>query len=648
MESIRAFVGHSFRPEDDGMVSTILALLKRVEQLHPGFTWEHAQEPEPKSIDDKVLRLFEGKNLFIGICTASELVVSEAKLSRSRIRRSRFVGEASEFVRKTSDWVIQEIGIAIGRGMDVILLVEEDVRRPGSIQGNLEYVPFNRMNPERCFDNLLGMIVALSPKKEAHVTGMEGTEISAAAPPEPDASGVAQPSPEEDLKFALFEALFENNEEEVRVVNERFMRSEAARSDIERRKWSANLEYWRVTMGRDGDAQELKRLAEESPPIAAIWSQLGSVYGRYDDSASAAMAYESAAAAATEIRERVVALGRAAVAHHKAGDETAASRVRAAMNDLSTETATIEQELLLFELNWAEATRNDQNCLAAMERLLQLNPTDNDRRFKLAYKYSEMEMHRLAALHYTNIPPSTRDAVGWNNLGVAWNKLSLASLAVSAFRKAEELGETLAMSNLADRFLEAGLVPEAKAILNRALGLPEPNRRVASVLSRAEEIMAEEERKQEAMLEQAKEVSHFMREFGQALCRESRVEFVKNWNGPDCELTMKQNGDHVTLLGSYEGSGGLLGTLTLGDVLSQPENMRYIIEYTLTIRGASLVGKVKRRRAEQRGGVPSLFSGLDPSESDVLLWIDKDGKNMHALERPAGTEPREYALKANC
>ena len=43
---------------------------------------------------------------------------------------TRKVNEAA-LCWKTSDWVIQEIGLATGRGLELILLVEDGVRRPG-------------------------------------------------------------------------------------------------------------------------------------------------------------------------------------------------------------------------------------------------------------------------------------------------------------------------------------------------------------------------------------------------------------------------------------------------------------------------------------------------------------------------------------
>ena len=76
MEQIRAFVGHSFTQDDEQVVQKVLKFLTTVSHTLPNFTWEHAQGPEPRGIDDKVLDLFGGKNLFIGLCTRKERVVA--------------------------------------------------------------------------------------------------------------------------------------------------------------------------------------------------------------------------------------------------------------------------------------------------------------------------------------------------------------------------------------------------------------------------------------------------------------------------------------------------------------------------------------------------------------------------------------------
>lgn len=80
MTPIQAFVGHSFTEDDEIVVSKFLKYLNQVSELHPNFSWVHAESAEPRVIDAKVLSLFDSKNLFIAICTKKERVIAPPAL----------------------------------------------------------------------------------------------------------------------------------------------------------------------------------------------------------------------------------------------------------------------------------------------------------------------------------------------------------------------------------------------------------------------------------------------------------------------------------------------------------------------------------------------------------------------------------------
>ena len=65
---------------------------------------------------------------------------------------------------KTSDWILQEIGYAVSRDMQIVLLLEVGLRNPGGLQGDIEYIPFVRDAPEKAFTKILEMIQSLQPK----------------------------------------------------------------------------------------------------------------------------------------------------------------------------------------------------------------------------------------------------------------------------------------------------------------------------------------------------------------------------------------------------------------------------------------------------------------------------------------------------
>jgi hypothetical protein len=159
---IKAFVGHSFADNNREVVRGFLDFFDKVVKLGLGFSWDHAEPAEPKELSLKVKEKMDGKNLFIGICTSREKVIDNNKLDTVPLINNRFWGHKNDFSIKTSDWVLQEIGFAVGRKMNLIIFLEEGVKFPGGIQGNLEYITFNREYPDRCFGKLIEMLQALT------------------------------------------------------------------------------------------------------------------------------------------------------------------------------------------------------------------------------------------------------------------------------------------------------------------------------------------------------------------------------------------------------------------------------------------------------------------------------------------------------
>lgn len=120
-------------------------------------------------------------------------------------------------------------------------------------------------------------------------------------------------------------------------------------------------------------------------------------------------------------------------------------------------------------------------AIGLMERLCQLEPDSNEDRFSLAYMHSEHGSKNLSVYHYTMIPERERSAIAYNNLGVAYSEFRLTARAVSSFRKAKEMEETLAISNLAFRYIDAGFLDDAKLLCDEAMKLPNHNNRINHV-----------------------------------------------------------------------------------------------------------------------------------------------------------------------
>ena len=185
MGEVRAFVGHSFTDDDKNVVGKFTDLLDTLQKLNPSFSWVHARAAEPKQLTEKVLALIQDCNLFIAICTKKERVVSTSQPTQLF---KRFVLKPDDVQWKTSDWVIQEIGLAIGRNMQLILLIEEGVRKPGGLQGDVEYIPFTREAPEKAFNRIAEMVTALGLNQSPTTGSAVVSNTAPATPAEAEAS----------------------------------------------------------------------------------------------------------------------------------------------------------------------------------------------------------------------------------------------------------------------------------------------------------------------------------------------------------------------------------------------------------------------------------------------------------------------------
>ena len=650
MKSINAFVGHSFTEDDAAVVNLVLNYLSRVAELNPSFSWTNAKHPEPISVDDKVLALLEGKNLFIGICTRKERVVSSNALSSCWMSRQKLTVNATALEWKTSDWIIQEIGLAIGRGMDIILLVEEGIRSPGALQGNLEYISLNRDAPERSFDALLAMLATLTPRP---------TDGAAAAVP-PSSSEPAEstdhpehdwitPKPEwnrGDFEFAMMHCVATKNAQAKEVVDKAFLASKVGASDEDQKEWLAYKEYISIALGRGGDLSRLETIAAELPDNANVILHLARSYARYEEHGKAAPLYQAAAERTKSVPSKIELLGQAALCFEKADKKADADRLASQIRTICSDAHEGEMELLLAEKDLAALRKNDDAEIALLERQLELNPTDNETRFSLAYKYSNIGLDSMAAYHYSRIRTPTRSAIAWNNFGVALESLKLPVKAVEAYRNSAGLGETLAMSNLAHRFLNAGFVDEAKQILGEALRVADHHKNVDKALGVISDRVDDEEKQETSVYEKAKPVSEFFRSFGQARIKPLTIGLQGTWKTPTCDVVIQIDGTSVVARGTYEVTAtGLLSAALMGTRTADSTPVKYFLEYRGDLYGQTVSGTVSRGQVGiTKSAATSTLLGAE-TKPTFLMWLGDAGTVIYVMERPTPEESRFYQLE---
>jgi tetratricopeptide (TPR) repeat protein len=135
----------------------------------------------------------------------------------------------------------------------------------------------------------------------------------------------------------------------------------------------------------------------------------------------------------------------------------------------------------------AQIEKDDALELAALERLCDFRPADTSLRFQLGYKHSQSDNPDMAFLHYMKIPVLGRNAITWNNLGVSYAHFHMPVKSINAFKRSEEDGETLAMSNIGTKLLNSGFLEEAQERATKALQIQNYHANINDLLKRLRE-----------------------------------------------------------------------------------------------------------------------------------------------------------------
>jgi tetratricopeptide (TPR) repeat protein len=629
MRGLQAFVGHSFRDQDKSLISVFCEHFNNLAKANLGFTWDHAVEAEPSPLSDKVLAKIEGKNVFIGICTKNELAIGDNSVRPGFFRKNMRHATAQEFRWKTSDWIIQEIGLAVGRKMNIIIFLEENVREPGGLYGNIEYISFSRSNPQASFDKLLQMLVSISPK----------STIASTADPEPPASeqemlaGNAEldlePKPEwtkEKYYSAMVRVVIDENIDALERITSSYRASKYSQG-FGAAEWDGRIEWLRLIFTKKANFEKLKSIADEYSKSSRLRTYVARGYDELGEHEKAAEAFQIAASIAEDDADRARYDADAAIQYARAGQFARGLTIFENAKKIASSKLPLNAEIADDLRTLAQIGKDDELELASLERSVELSPADWQLRFNLAYKHTLCGNNDMALHHYTRIPPLVRDAATWNNLGVSFSNFDMLAKSNNAFKFAEDLGETLAMSNLGFALLHAGFVDEAAQRAKLAMKSEKYHANITDLLKRLKEIPEEEERKEAETLQKVRPKAAFYRQLGIAALAQTPDEIGDKWETPEAVLSASLNGRDVRIFGSFEQDANAFEAAgILGGILSRKVVRR--VDYRLKMRGNLLVGEVRRTTD---GESPSLLA-LGMNDGKLVMYFDPDRTVLHVME----------------
>jgi len=554
MVKLKAFVGHSFNEDDSSVIATFLKYFDSLKDI--GFEWEHAERTvATKAIDDKVIEMLEGKNLFIGIFTRKRKQIDQSHLKPCRWNKQKLKAPSDKYSWTTSDWIIQESGYALGKEMKVIFITEEGIEPVGGLQGNLQYIPFNRENITQSFSKLNESITSLLS------TGAVSAQKEAKDVPSEDIDKKSETEKREGEKSSPFRKLIrsirENNEEDEKTAIEEILRND---SDKYKQVETKGFYYWlRYSYGKKDILSDLVKLSKENPdhPNPHIW--LGNLYEEYKQFGKA---YEHFIKVSELIRtdsEKTSYICKAAKALIEDGkpndaQEIIIKRLQTTSNNSSDELFELYHTLALIQ----KRNNNNECYLSLAEKALELRPSDSSTRFELAYTYSKSKNHIMSLHHYKILCNATPNDANWNNLGVELSELELSGKSIEAYLKSKELGGTTATGNLAYKLIDAGFYGEAKKYLQEALKHDNCSSNVSRALSNLESKQNKEDDKEQELISDVLSKIKFRVKYAEAYTKITAIPSLQGkWKTKHGDVQVEVVGSQFTATGQFERPLGL-------------------------------------------------------------------------------------------
>jgi hypothetical protein len=332
--------------------------------------------------------------------------------------------------------------------------------------------------------------------------------------------------------------------------------------------------------------------------------------------------------------------GYAAAQYAREGKATSASTIIVKMRQ-SLLSGEIDESQFLNAINdFADVTKNKDLLIAISERLVDLSPDDFRTRFALAYMHSEVGNDDVSLNHYLKIPPSERGRLDWNNLGAAFDHFKLPIKSVHAYRKSEEMGETLAMANLGFKMLRVGLLSEARAICEKAIAIKDYHKNVGQLVVRLSDVSPEEDKTLEEVIEKSRSKVEFFRCFGRAVSLAEPKNIEGDWLSPQCVMNVTMANGKIELSGSFERDANPLGMAA--GMLSMRHTVRHGVEYKGILDGRAIMASVNR---SEEGGYAAASLLSSSGDGKTLMYVSDDETEINVIENPSGTFPKMFVMK---
>ncbi|MCD4741280.1 MAG: hypothetical protein K8R67_02190 [Desulfobacteraceae bacterium] len=206
---------------------------------------------------------------------------------------------------------------------------------------------------------------------------------------------------------------------------------------------------------------------------------------------------------------------------------------------LKTVSTNQEKTVLYKGISAVEKAKGNKILAAlALEKTIEMNPDDKGLLYSSAHLQASTELTHLAANNYdTLISLDSENKSAVNNLGALASDLYINTKGIEFYKKAAELGNILAMSNLANHYLHYGFIDEAKAMIEKAEDLEKSNEDVVGSLARINEKIEKDNKDWNKILKEGNEYREYFRQYTSAYYNENGqlAKFTGEWKNNNQE-----------------------------------------------------------------------------------------------------------------
>jgi len=164
--------------------------------------------------------------------------------------------------------------------------------------------------------------------------------------------------------------------------------------------------------------------------------------------------------------------------------------------------------LLYKEIGSLNKDDNKYFYFVAMCKALSYKPSSRDDLFNIAFN---TDIDKYALYYYSKLLAQVNNhEYALNNIGVIYNNLNLKSKSVTSYTKSAELNNTLAMANIAKKYIDNGFIEKAREVLVNALTKKDVHQNIHHYLSTIDAVDIEEQKKENEILEDDKHRIEFI------------------------------------------------------------------------------------------------------------------------------------------